>query len=105
MLGHSIRPFSDQLYNQVVTAVLNSILNTTIGIASILVFLGLVSMSKKYRKKLGIDVDTAERWVIDGNAFLGSGRYDKAIKSYEKATKIDSSHFPAWFNKGIAPLC
>jgi Flp pilus assembly protein TadD len=42
-------------------------------------------------------------WFIKGNALLyKQGKYDEAIKAYNKAIEINPKYAKAWNNKGIA---
>jgi tetratricopeptide (TPR) repeat protein len=44
----------------------------------------------------------ANKWNQNGIDYDDSGKYDEAIKCYDKAIKIDPNHFWAWNNKGVA---
>ena len=44
--------------------------------------------------------DTAGAWFDNGNAFFVSGKYNEAIKCYDKAIKIDPKLALVWTGKG-----
>ncbi len=46
--------------------------------------------------------ETIEKLVRKGNEFYDQGKYDKAIKAYDEAIKLDSDFEVAWQNKGNA---
>ncbi|MDD4653592.1 MAG: tetratricopeptide repeat protein, partial [Methanothrix sp.] len=46
--------------------------------------------------------ETTEKLVRKGNEFYDQGKYDKAIKAYDEAIKLDSDFEVAWQNKGNA---
>ena len=46
----------------------------------------------------------AAKYLDEGNAFLKLGKYDEAIKAYNKAIEIDPHCADAWNNKGSAGL-
>ena len=45
---------------------------------------------------------TAEAWFNKGVALNSQGKYDEAIKAYDKAIEIDPQYADAWYNKGTA---
>lgn len=45
---------------------------------------------------------TAEDWVEKGVDFFGQGKYDEAIKAFDKAIEINPQLAYAWSNKGLA---
>jgi tetratricopeptide (TPR) repeat protein len=46
--------------------------------------------------------ETIERLIRKGNEHYDQGKYDKAIKAYDEAIKLDSDFEVAWENKGNA---
>ena len=51
-----------------------------------------------------VDPQSAEAWSDKGSAFQDLGKYDEALKAYDKAIEIDPHYAEAWNNKGTA-LC
>ncbi len=47
-------------------------------------------------------VDKAEQWINRGSSLANLGRYDEAIKCYDKALEINPQHVMAWLRKGVA---
>ena len=41
--------------------------------------------------------------IIKGQSLCNSGKYEKAIKSFDKVTDIDPKNSDAWDAKGLAP--
>lgn len=41
-------------------------------------------------------------WINEGDVFRGQGKYEEALKSYEKAIDLDPQNAMAWNNKGLA---
>ncbi len=45
---------------------------------------------------------TAIDWNDKGNALVDQGKYDEAIKAYDRAIEINPQLAEPWFNKGVA---
>lgn len=41
-------------------------------------------------------------WYDQGNSYLGTGRYEKALECYDKAVKTKPDYYEAWHQKGYA---
>jgi len=39
-----------------------------------------------------------------GNALVGLGKYNEAIKCFDEAIRLNASTAIAWYNKGLASL-
>jgi tetratricopeptide (TPR) repeat protein len=46
--------------------------------------------------------DTAENWLSKGNSLYNQGKYEEAIKAYDKSLDLDSLNPETWQNKGYA---
>jgi len=44
--------------------------------------------------------EDAQTLITKGNDFLGQGKYEEAIKCYDKAIEIKPDYALAWYNKG-----
>ena len=49
-----------------------------------------------------LDPKNANAWYNKGNALRELGRYEEALRCFDKALEIDPKHVLAWNNKGIA---
>jgi tetratricopeptide (TPR) repeat protein len=49
----------------------------------------------------GFSSDDAEEWFDRGNSLCEEGRYEDAIKSYDRAVSIKPDYYEAWGNRGI----
>ena len=49
-----------------------------------------------------VDTEGADNWFNKGWDLGRLGKYEEAIKSYDKAIEIDPNHEAAWYNKGVA---
>lgn len=56
-------------------------------------------MAKGYNIAQGYKCVT---WHLKGNALLGQGKYDEAVKAFDKAIKIDRQYVDALNKKGSA---
>ena len=44
----------------------------------------------------------SSKWIDKGDALIGKGNYNDAIKAYAKAIEIDPQDADAWLNRGAA---
>jgi len=56
---------------------------------------------KKLKEKNTYKKDS-NNWFVKGNSFFDSGKFDEAIKCYDKALKINPGNDAFWYNKGLA---
>lgn len=56
----------------------------------------------QFEKILVLVPDRSVVWANHGNALQELHLYDKAIQSYDKCLKIDSSSYDTWYNRGKA---
>jgi WD40 repeat protein len=57
---------------------------------------------KKAEKNAYSNIEMAGEWFNKGNSLYGLGRFDEAIKCYDKALTINPKHVDACFKKGIS---
>jgi len=63
----------------------------------ILIFFILISPSQVH----GEEISSAD-WSEMGNAQVGRGEYEEAVKSYQRAIDLDAYNPDLWYNKGLA---
>jgi len=64
---------------------------------SILIFFILITPSQVHGEEI-----TSADWSEMGNAQVGRGEYEEAVKSYQRAIDLDTYNPDLWYNRGLA---
>jgi len=59
------------------------------------IFISLLALDTSVQRQL-----TAKNWYDKGLALYNHGKYDKAIKAFEKSIKLNPKDAKVWYNKG-----
>src|ERR1035437_710202 len=68
---------------------------------TIITVLGIASMMLLILVNIAGAAQSSNAWVQEGIMLDDSGKFDEAIKAYNKAIEIDPQYFEAWINKGV----